>query len=259
MGRVVPEAEFVRICLTLQKKGAENINIVTGSHAAPAIVSGITAARAQGLRIPLLWNSSAYESDALDLLEPVVDVYLPDLKTLDRDISRRFFKTPDYPEHAVRAISRMIEMRGELRFEKRAVPNDTGGPAQDGLSVPVLVSGVIIRHLVLPGHLEATREVLRWFAEHAQKRALLSLMMQYTPVKTGAADIPDRYVSEEEYDAVLGWLEEFDIEDGFCQELVPDSGWLPNFRRKNPFSAQAPTAGELSTPVWHWAEQVMGF
>jgi putative pyruvate formate lyase activating enzyme len=179
------------------------------------------------------------------LLEPVVDVYLPDLKTLDRAVSRRFFKAPDYPEHAVRAISRMMEIRGALRFEERAVP--------------VLVSGVIIRHLVLPGHLEATREVLRWFTEHAQKRALLSLMMQYTPVKTGAADIPDRSVSEAEYDTVLGWLEEFDIEDGFCQELVPDSGWLPDFRRRNPFSAQAPTAGELSTPVWHWAEQVMGF
>jgi putative pyruvate formate lyase activating enzyme len=258
MGRVTPEAEFVRICLALQEQGAENINIVTGSHAAPAIVAGITAARDQGLRLPLLWNSSAYESGALDLLEPAVDVYLPDLKTLDRALSRRFFKTPDYPDPAVRAISRMMEMRGTLRFEARASADD---PSTD---VPVLVSGVIIRHLVLPGYVEATREVLRWFAEHAQKRALLSLMMQYTPVNPGSAGMPDRYVSQAEYDAVLGWLEEFDIEDGFCQELVPDSGWLPNFKRRNPFRAQAPAGldghpAELSTPVWHWAEAPQGF
>jgi putative pyruvate formate lyase activating enzyme len=232
MGRAVNGDEFVRICLALQERGAENINIVTGSHAAPALVRGIVAARSQGLVIPVLWNSSGYESpEMLSLLGDTVDVYLPDLKTLDRNVAKRFFNAPDYPVRAGEAILRMMEKR-ELRY------NDAG---------TVLVSGVMIRHLVIPGFTEATREVLRWFADNAQGRALLSLMTQYTPVGDDPA-VPARYVAGEEYGAVIGWLEEFGIDDGFCQELVTGSEWLPDFERLNPFSS------ELSTPVWHWRE-----
>jgi putative pyruvate formate lyase activating enzyme len=236
MGKAVDEGEFVRICLSLQKRGAENINLVTGSHAAPALVRGIAAARAEGLAIPVLWNSSAYESpEILALLEGAVDVYLPDLKTLDPALGKRFFNAPDYPDYAQRTILRMTEGR-ELRYQKEG---------------RVLVSGVIIRHLVIPGFLAATREVLRWFADHVRGRALLSLMTQYTPVDgkgSGLAGIPERYVSPEEDETLLGWLEEFGIDDGFYQELVPDSTWLPDFNRQNPFSS------ELSEPVWHWRD-----
>jgi putative pyruvate formate lyase activating enzyme len=114
---------------------------------------------------------------------------------------------------------------------------------------------VIIRHLILPGFLESTRQVLRWFADNAQGRALLSLMTQYTPVKSpringdaGPARIPSRYVSKAEYETVLAWCEEFGIEDGYCQELVRNSAWLPDFKRPNPFSSR------LSKPVWHWRD-----
>jgi putative pyruvate formate lyase activating enzyme len=245
MGRTVKEQEFIRLCLALQELGAENINIVTGSHAAPVLASGIGAARKQGLRIPVLWNSSAYEGlEALALLKEAVEVWLPDLKTLDSGISASLFKAPDYPEQATAAILRMMEYRGRLRFGKPQ------GSLGGGYTGPVLVSGVIIRHLVLPGFLESTREVLRWFAEHGRTRALLSLMTQYTPVNS-AGEVPDRYVSQSEYDTVLGWLEEFEIEDGFFQELVPDSGWLPDFTRENPFSS------DLSLPVWHWKKGML--
>jgi putative pyruvate formate lyase activating enzyme len=238
MGKAVEPGEFERICLALQERGAENINLVTGSHAVPALVLGIRGARSRGLTIPVLWNSSAYESPAaLSLLEDTVDVYLPDLKTLDREVSRRFFNAPDYPQHAEAAVTRMISLRGEPRY---AASRGTG--SGEGR---VLVSGVIVRHLVLPGFLDATRRVLRWFAEHGRGRALLSLMTQYTPVqRDGGA--PDRYISPEEHETLLTWLEELDIEDGFYQELNPDSLWLPDFNRTNPFSS------ELSLPVWHW-------
>jgi putative pyruvate formate lyase activating enzyme len=254
MGKGVDTEEFSRICLALQEGGAENINIVTGSHGTPALIAGIRAARSGGLTIPVLWNSSAYESvDALSLLEDTVDVYLPDLKTLDRDMAEMFFRAPDYPEQAETAILRMLESRGTLRWENRTGPG--------GEEIPVLVSGVIIRHLVLPGHLASTEKVLRWFAEHGRGRALLSLMTQYTPVHRSRAGegpempgkkdlfpgaVPRRYVGRREYDRILRWLQEFGIEEGFCQELVPDSGWLPDFRRPNPFSSA------LSRPVWHW-------
>jgi putative pyruvate formate lyase activating enzyme len=244
MGRIVTDGEFVRIAMALQERGAENINIVTGSHATPALVRGIKAAREGGLTIPVLWNSSAYESPgALDLLRDAVEAYLPDLKTLDPALSARFFKAPDYPERAAAAIRRMMEFR-ELRF----APPRANGPGGDGAEAPrVLCSGVLIRHLVLPGYLEATRQVLRWFARNAQGRALLSLMTQYTPPKNGAPDMPDRYISEKEYETLLRWLEEFDMAEGFYQELVSgNTDWLPDFERTNPFSS------ELSEPVWHW-------
>jgi putative pyruvate formate lyase activating enzyme len=173
----------------------------------------------------------------LAVLKDTVDVYLPDLKTLDSRLAGRFFGAPGYPEHAAAAILTMMEYR-ELDY----APGRHGG---------ILRSGVMIRHLVLPGFLEATREVLRWFGEHCRGRALLSVMTQYTPVRglTGGPEPgPSRQLNSGEYETVLGWLGEFGIEDGFCQEPMPGSEWFPDFSRTNPFSS------ELSTPVWHWRE-----
>jgi putative pyruvate formate lyase activating enzyme len=223
LGRIISAGEFAEICLKLQSSGAENINIVTGSHATPAIIAALITAKEAGLHLPVLWNSSAYESPAaLELLRDHIDIYLPDLKTLDSGLGARFFSAPGYPRAAAAAILAMLETRKQ----------------------------VIIRHLVLPGYLDSTRSVLRWFADNARGRAMLSLMTQYTPIapETGqaAGGTPARFLSAQEYETVLGWLEEFGIEDGFCQELVTGSDWLPDFNRANPFSA------ELSVPVWHW-------
>jgi len=223
LGRAVSTDEFTAICLELQKRGAENINIVTGSHAVPAIVQGISAAKTAGLSIPVLWNSSGYESlETLELLDGHIDTYMPDLKTLDSNLAARFFNAPDYPQAASQAILWMIRHRQQP-------------------------SHVIIRHLILPGYLESTRAVLRWFADNAQGSALLSLMSQYTPItetnKRGHS--PGRFLSKQEYETVLGWLGELGIEDGFCQELLTGSDWLPDFNRFNPFSSN------LSVAVWH--------
>jgi putative pyruvate formate lyase activating enzyme len=228
MGRAVDAEEFAGICLALQEKGAENINIVTGSHAALALCQGIEAARKQGLAIPVLWNSSGYDGmETLEIIKGFVDIYLPDLKTLDPGLASRFFNAPDYPTHAAAAIQGMMDF------------------VESGLAKMVMV-----RHLVIPGYLENTRQVLRWFAENCQGRAQLSLMTQYTPVQIHGpgteAEIPCAYVSNDEYDAVVSMLEEFGIEDGFCQELVVGSDWLPDFSRPNPFSS------DLSVPVWHY-------
>jgi len=219
LGRVVSIEEFAAVCLELQKRNAQNINIVTGSHAAVAIVQGLDAAKSAGLVIPALWNSSGYESvETLELLGDRIKTWLPDLKTLDTNLAGKLLNAGNYPQTAVQAIQWMMKIR----------PGD-----------------VIIRHLILPGYLESTRSVLRWFADNAHGKAQLSLMSQYTPMNdnTGA---PGRYVSKLEYDTVLGWLGEFGIEDGFCQELVTGSDWLPDFNRTNPFSSG------LSVPVWHF-------
>jgi putative pyruvate formate lyase activating enzyme len=223
LGREVSIEEFANICAELADKGAENINIVTGSHAIPALVEGIIAARKAGVQIPVLWNSSGYESiEALELLKDHVDIYLPDMKTLDSGIAAKYFNAPDYPQVSAAAILKMIDMT-------------------DGA-----VEKVIIRHLILPGYLDSTREVLRWFSENAVDRAQLSLMTQYTPIPDRNKSMPDRYVTIEDYESVLAWVKDFSIEDGFCQELVTGSEWLPDFRRFSPFSS------ELSVPVWHF-------
>jgi putative pyruvate formate lyase activating enzyme len=234
LGKAVSTEDFAAICTVLRDKGAENINIVTGSHAVPAIIEGISAARRAGVRLPVLWNSSAYENvETLELLRDYVDIFLPDLKTLDSGIAAKFFNTPDYPIIAQAAILKMCEMA--------QTSGRTGGR--------ISVSGnqrekVIVRHLILPGCLESTREVLRWFADNAKDRALLSLMTQYTPIPGRGSTAPQQYLSADEYATVMDWLEEFEIEDGFCQELVTGSDWLPDFKRRNPFSS------ELSVPVW---------
>jgi putative pyruvate formate lyase activating enzyme len=237
LGKPVDSDEFAEICLSLQGKGAENINIVTGSHAAPAIAAGVEKARKQGLSIPVLWNSSGYDAmETLAILKGIADVYLPDLKTLDKEIAARFFNAPDYPECAMEAIQKMIEYRA-LHYR------------QGNNSTQTIVSGVMVRHLVIPGFLENTRQVLAWFAEKCNGRALLSIMTQYTPIQAAplmatASMAPDAFLSEAEYKTVLSMLEEFKIDDGFCQELITGSDWLPDFTRHNPFSS------ELSVPVW---------
>ncbi|WP_461246480.1 radical SAM protein [Treponema sp. R6D11] len=228
LGRAVSPQEFAEICVALCEKGAENINIVTGSHVVPGLIEGFIAMRKAGVELPILWNSSGYDSvEALELLKDYIDIYLPDLKTLDSKVSTEFFNAPDYPDVAVAAILKMIELT-EKKFPNNAREK------------------IIIRHLVLPGYLESSRSVLRWFADNVKNRAMLSVMTQYTPIPGIKRKMPQNYLSAEEYETVIKWLEEFKIEDGFCQELVTGSDWLPDFKKANPFSS------ELSVPVWHY-------
>ncbi|MDR2481546.1 MAG: radical SAM protein [Spirochaetaceae bacterium] len=222
MGRIVTEEEFIKIMLELQNKGANNINIVTGTHHIPAIISAAKKAKSCGLSIPLVWNSSGYETkESLCLLNDIIDIYLPDIKTLDASAAKKFYNAPLYPKYAAAAVKQMILHR----------PNNT-----------------IIRHLIIPGYLELTKEVLKWFSQNASGKAKLSLMTQYTPVYAAAKGtaIPDRFINQHEYETALSWLDTFDIDDGFYQELETATDWLPDFNKSNPFSSR------LSTPVWHW-------
>lgn len=242
MGKAVSTAEFAAICLALQNAGAENINIVTGSHAIPAIAAGLREARAQALDIPILWNSSAYETPAaLSLLDGLVTVWLPDLKTLNPVLSENVFHAADYPKSAKKAIRYMAE-KSPLNIEH---PDAASYPAGK------IRSGVIVRHLALPGKLADTELVLRWFAEHLADKAILSLMTQYTPVTQSPYSkkldaFPNRPLDRQEYHRLTELLEELNIDTGFYQELVEDTDWLPDFNRTQPFSSK------LAQPVWHW-------
>ena len=242
MGREILDSELARLMLLLQDRGAENINLVTATQFVPGILSAARRAREQGLTLPLLWNSSGYERlETLEMLEGAVDVFLPDCKTLDEEVSRRLLGAADYPEVARQALERMVAARPLLwegeGDEKR------------------LLRGVIVRHLVLPGLLESTRRVLRWFAASLDGRALLSVMFQYTPnSRVNVASAPGlsrRRLLPPEIRRVLGWLEGLGIDEGYVQEAAEADAWLPDFARTNPFPA-----GQ-AVPVWHWREDAL--
>ena len=246
-GRAVDRAEFTDICLRLQAAGAENINLVTG------------AARDAGVTIPFCWNSSAYESvEMLELLRGLVTIWLPDLKTLDSTFAKKLFAAPDYPEAATRAIKWMIENNpleiSEIPEPPNAKPAEWAEPGQPR---DKMMSGVIIRHLFMPGHFAETADVLAWLKENADGRAIISLMNQYTPVPfeesadklaartTALSSIENRLVTSEEDADIQDLIEAYDFEYLFYQELTDDTSWLPDFRRPQPFS------NKLATPVWH--------
>ena len=239
LGRVVDKAEFVDICLKLQAAGAENINLVTGSHPIPVIADFLRAARDGGVTVPFCWNSSAYESvEMLELLKGLVTIWLPDLKTLDGNLSKGLFAAPDYPASATAAIRWMIENN----------PLDIVQVSKNRETREKMMSGVIIRHLFMPGKFEQTADVLAWLKENADGRAIISLMNQYTPIpakKGKITQIEDRLVTPEEDADIQDLIEAYDFEYLFYQELSDDTSWLPDFTRAQPFS------NKLATPVWH--------
>jgi putative pyruvate formate lyase activating enzyme len=223
--------ELSRVFLSLQERGAENVNIVTGTQFAPGILEAYRAAQTRGLSIPLIWNSSGYETpETVALLADSVSFFLPDLKTLDSALAGRWFKAPDYPERAKRALTAMAE----------AVPLV--------FRDDVPVRGVIVRHLVLPGNLADTRAVLEWYKKNLDGRALLSMMYQYTPIP--GLDLPapfDRMVSAAEYAQSFEILEDLGIESGYFQDPETDGEWLPDFTNTRPFPSGK------SLVVWHYA------
>ena len=236
LGREVTIGEFSAILLALQERGAQNANMVTGTHFSPNIAEGVQDARSRGLEVPVVWNTSGYESRrGLELIGAFSDVFLPDIKTLDRSTAAVLFGTPDYPDVATEAVEWMASQK-EIEFD----PNG------------MLTSGTIVRHLVLPGYVDRTRRVIDWFAEKLLGRALLSVMFQYIPpVHPGnPATALDRGVDEVEYCRVLSMLEESGIEDGYIQERVPirepESQWRPDFDSREPFPQG------YSDTVWHW-------
>ena len=173
MGSAVSKEEFVEMCLKLQDLGAENINIVTGSHHIPKLAEFLGAAKTSGLIIPITWNSSGYESvESLELLHGIVDVWLPDYKTVNSIMSKELFAAEDYPNVAKKAIRWMVNNTPMKIVEVRK--NDE--------TREKMLSGTIIRHLVLPGRLDDTKLTLDWLKRTADGKACISLMSQYTPV-----------------------------------------------------------------------------
>lgn len=212
-GLELTEAEFRQTLEQLCSKKVHNLNFVTGAHYA----SQVARVLAQPLGLPVVWNSSGYESvSTLHLLEGKVDVYMPDLKFLSPELATEWCAAPDYPTVAKAAILEMYRQVGEPVFDA------------DGM----LQRGVLLRHLVMPGAVENSLDVLDWIAEHfSGGRVVLSLMSQFTPTPE-CQKIPalQRILLPEEYRRVTDYLRCLDLPLGYIQELeAATESWIPEF------------------------------
>jgi putative pyruvate formate lyase activating enzyme len=165
-GLAVPPRGLARMMLELQERGCHNINFVTPEHVVPQILEALPIAIENGLRLPLVYNTSAYDSmESLRLLDGVVDIYMPDFKWWDREMARVYSKAPDYPEVARRTIKEMHRQVGDLILDENGLAR----------------CGVILRHLVMPGGIAGTKAICEWIAQELGESTYVNLMPQYYP------------------------------------------------------------------------------
>lgn len=218
-GRVVSVGEFCDICLELQDKGANNINLVTGVMYVPFIVDGIKMARDKGLSIPIVYNSSGYESvDTIRMLDGIVSIYLPDFKYYSNDLARKYSKCGDYFERSSAAIREMYRQVGSPRF------SDNG----------IMVSGLIVRHLVLPGSLDDSKMVIKYLYDSYGDDVFISIMNQYTPVRCLDIACLNRKLDDNEYNEVVNYAYDLGVRNAYIQEGdTQEESFIPDFLEFN--------------------------
>ena len=203
-GKSITVQRLAEIFLEQQERGAHNLNLVTGDHYIPQILAALTEAKTGGFHLPVVWNCSGYQSvDSLHLLEGAVDIWLADFKYLSPERSERYSQARDYPEVAWAAAEEMFNQQPQACFDA------------DG----IMRKGVIFRHLLLPGGLEDSKNVLAKLFSRFGNRVWYSLMSQYTPMP-GLEAYPElqRRVTEAEYDRLVDFCLDLGMENAFVQE-----------------------------------------
>ena len=203
-GKKVTADRLADIFLELQQQKANNINLVTAGHFLPQVAEAIEKSRNRGLQIPVVYNSSGYEkSEMLKLLEGLVDIYLPDFKYMDPELAEKYSYARDYPEVAKEALKEMVRQTGTPEFDRRGI----------------MKKGVIVRHLLLPGHVKDSRRVLEYLLSTYGKEIYISLMNQYTPMPAMKDDPRlSRKVTDREYQRLIDYGLQLGLENGFIQE-----------------------------------------
>ena len=210
-GKQIDEMRLRRIYQELIEQGAHNINLVNPTHFAEVIGHSLETR----LDVPVVWNSGGYERvETLRRMEGFVNVYLPDLKYISPETAKKYSGAANYFEYAAPALKEMYRQVGEVKLD------DSG----------IIQSGMIVRHLILPGCVEESKQILTWIHENLPG-AWISLMGQYLPFGdlTGCEEL-NRRITQEEYDEVCEHLETLGIEDGYVQELSSaDQKYIPLF------------------------------
>ncbi len=223
-GIEITTERLAEIFFELKAKGALNINLVTGTHFTPQIAQAIRTAKERGFDLPFVWNSSGYEyPETLQQLEGLIDIYLPDLKTLDETIASKYLHAPDYPKIAKEALAQMVKAAGIFQMDRSQTAL---AESEDGL----MKRGVCIRHLMTPGNLSDTICVTDYLADTFGDTIWLSLMSQYTPMGELPFAELNRKVDQEEYEAAVDHVIARGIENCMIQEGdVAMESFIPAF------------------------------
>lgn len=204
-GKEITIEELAKVFLTQQEKNVENINLVTPTSYVPQIIQAIKTAKKQGLHIPIIYNTNSYENiETLKMLEGYIDIYLPDLKYAENELGKNYSNVKNYFEIATKAIQEMIRQVGTPKI------NENG----------IIQKGVIIRHLVLPNHVENSEKVLKWIKTNLPEDIYVSVMAQYFPSYKAKENIElNRKLTQKEWNEIEDFVQELDIENGYIQEL----------------------------------------
>ncbi len=215
-GKRITKERLVEIFLELQEKKANNINLVTPTHYILQLAEVITTARSRGLAIPIVYNTSGYEKvESLRMLDGLVDVYLPDFKYVSTELSKKYSNAADYFEVASKALAEMYRQVGEPQFNEKGI----------------MIKGIIVRHLLLPGYVEDSKNVIEYLYKTYKNGIYISIMNQYTPL-LHVKKYPeiDRKVTAEEYDEVVDYAVEIGVVNGFVQEEgTASESFIPEF------------------------------
>lgn len=215
-GKVISKERLSDIFIEIADKGANNINLVTPGQYIPDIVWAVNDAKSRGMKLPIIYNTSGYENvTELKLLEGIVDVYLPDFKYMDSTLSARYSRAKDYPSVAKKALSEMVRQQPDV------VIDDATGLIQ---------KGVIVRQLLLPGHVNDAKAVLKYLYDTYHDHVYISMMSQFTPI--ALEDYPEinRTVTKREYERLVNYALEIGITNAFIQEGdVAKDSFIPAF------------------------------
>ena len=204
-GKNITIAELANTFLELQRKNVNNINLVTPTMYAYQIKEAIKIARKDGLKIPIIYNTNSYENvETIKALNGYIDVYLPDLKYYSNELSKKYSKVDKYFEVATKAIKEMYKQVGTAKFDKNGI----------------IQKGVIIRHLILPNHLQNSKHILKWIKENMPDDIYVSVMAQYFPTYKAKQDnLINRKLKPKEYREIENFLYTLDLKNGYMQEL----------------------------------------
>ena len=215
-GKVISKERLSDIFIELADKGANNSNLVTPGQYIPDIVWAVNDAKSRGMKLPIIYNTSGYENvTELKLLEGIVDVYLPDFKYMDNMLSARYSRAKDYPSVAKQALSEMVRQQPDV------VIDDATGLIQ---------KGVIVRQLLLPGHVNDAKAVLKYLYDTYHDHVYISMMSQFTPI--ALKDYPEinRTVTRREYERLVDYAIKIGITNAFIQEGdVAKDSFIPAF------------------------------
>lgn len=203
-GKEVATKDLASFMLQLQESGCHNLNLVTPTHVMPQILEALTFAIPQGLKIPIVYNTSGYElPEIIKLLAGVVDIYLPDMRYADNRMAIKYSSAPDYPLYNQEAIKEMHSQVGGLKI------NDKG----------IIERGLIIRHLVLPNHISGTEKIMEFIAQNLSKETYIGLMGQYLPCyKADKIKEISRRITTLEYEEACAAMEKYGLFNGWVQE-----------------------------------------